>query len=81
MSRGALFESKAEEATYSKDKKVAQVQKPTGELFQDGKPVYQIIAQRSSRMASILKGQIVATDPGMAWCCVAMSWSGDLSQI
>jgi len=51
--QGRSVWSKAEEATYSKDKKAAQVQKPTGELFQDGKPVYQIIAQQGEiRMAS-----------------------------
>jgi len=72
----------AEEATYSKDKKVAQVQKPTGELFQDGKPVYQIIAQEIQQDKQLfLKGQIVATDPRNGLCCVAMSWSGDQSDL
>lgn len=63
----SVWKVKAEEATYSKDKKVAQVQKPTGELFQDGKPVYQVIAQHGEIQQDgkqlFLKGQIVATDP------------------
>ena len=57
----------AKEATYSKDKKVAAVQSPTGELFQDGKPVYQISANQGEIQQDgkklFLKGQIVATDP------------------
>jgi len=50
----SVWKVKAEEAICSKDKKLAQVRKPTGELFQDGKPVYQIIAQQGTinRMAS-----------------------------
>ena len=63
----SVWKVKAEEATYSKDKKVAQVQKPTGELFQDGKSVYQIVAQQGEIQQDgkqlFLKGQIVATDP------------------
>lgn len=57
----------AKQATYSKDKKVAMVEGPTGELFQDGKPVYQISAQRGEIQQDgkqlFLKGQIVAKDP------------------
>jgi len=37
---------KAEEATTAKTRNLL-VRKPTGELFQDGKPVYQITAQRT----------------------------------
>lgn len=62
-----IWKMHARQTTYSKDKKVAQVQSPTGELFQDGKPVYQISGQRGEIHQDgkqlLLKGQIVATDP------------------
>lgn len=62
-----VWKVKAKQANYSKDKKVAQVQSPTGELYQDGKPVYQITAQQGEIQQDgkrlFLKGQIVATDP------------------
>ena len=62
-----VWKVKAKQAIYSKDKKVAQVQSPTGELYQDGKPVYQITAQQGEIQQDgkrlFLKGQIVATDP------------------
>lgn len=60
----SVWKVKAAEATYSKDKKVAQVQSPTGQLFQDGKPVYKITAQQGEILQNgkqlFLKGQIVA---------------------
>jgi len=84
MSRGSVWKVKAEEATTAKTRKLLKFRSqpvnyskmanrftkssPAGKIQQDGKQLF-------------LKGQIVATDPGMAWCCVAMSWSGDLSQI
>lgn len=62
-----VWKVKAKQATYSKDKKVAWVQSPTGELFQDGKVVYQITAQQGEIQQDgkrlFLKGKIVATDP------------------
>lgn len=62
-----VWKVKAKQATYSKDKKVAQVQNPSGELFQDGKVVYHITAQQGEIQQDgkrlFLKGQIVATDP------------------
>lgn len=62
-----FWKVKAKQAKYSKDKKVAQVQSPTGELFQDGKAVYQISAQQGEIQQDgkklFLKGKIVATDP------------------
>lgn len=61
-----VWKVNAKQATYSKDKKVAQVQSPTGELFQDGKPVYQISAQQGEIHQDgkqlFLRGQIVATE-------------------
>jgi LPS export ABC transporter protein LptC len=61
-----LWKVNAEEAVYAKDKKTATVQKPKGELFQDGKAVFKIEAQRSEIQEDgksiLMKGQITATD-------------------
>lgn len=61
-----LWKVKAKQARYSKDQKVATVQGPAGELYQDGKAVYKIQAQsgevRKDGQTILLKGQIVATD-------------------
>ncbi len=57
---------KAKQAVYAKDQKNATVQEPKGELFQDGKPVFKIEAQRSDIQQDgksiVLKGQITAVD-------------------
>jgi LPS export ABC transporter protein LptC len=57
---------KAKQATYSRDQKNAVVLEPKGELFQDGKPVFKIEAQKSDIQQDgksiFLKGQITATD-------------------
>lgn len=62
-----VWKVKAAQATYSQDQQVAQVNNPTGDLFQDGKPVYHIQAQEGEVHQNgkqlFLKGQIVATDP------------------
>lgn len=62
-----VWSVKGKQATYSREQKVAQVQNPTGELFQDGKVVYKVSAQtgevRQDGKSLFLKGQIVATDP------------------
>ena len=62
-----VWKVKAQQATYSKDKKIAQVQSPVGALFQDGKPVYNITALKGEIQQDgkqlFLKGHIVATDP------------------
>jgi LPS export ABC transporter protein LptC len=63
-----LWKVKAKQATYSKDKKTAQIEKPTGDLFQDGKVVLQVSANsgevqiRQTGNKIFLKGQIKATD-------------------
>ena len=61
-----LWKVKTKQAIYSKDKKTAQVQNPFGDLFQDGKLVYQITAQQGEVYEEgnkiILRGQIVAVD-------------------
>ena len=57
----------AKQATYSKDRKVAQLKSPNGQLFQDGKPLYYITAQTGEIQQDgkklFLKGNIVAKDP------------------
>ncbi len=62
-----LWKVKAKHAIYSQDKKIAQLQSPRGELFQDGKVAYQITATQGELQQDgkqlFLKGQIVATDP------------------
>ncbi|MBD2740860.1 LPS export ABC transporter periplasmic protein LptC [Coleofasciculus sp. FACHB-1120] len=62
-----LWKVKAEQAVYTKDKKAARIQKPSGDLFQDGKLVMQITADSGEVQEDgkkiFLKGQIVATDP------------------
>ncbi len=37
-----LWTVQSQQATYSKDKKIVNVKKPKGKLFQDGKEVYQV---------------------------------------
>jgi LPS export ABC transporter protein LptC len=65
--QGQLWWSvKAKQAVYTKDQKTATVEEPKGELFQDGKPVFKIEAQRSDIQQDgksiVLKGQITAID-------------------
>ncbi|MBV8884217.1 MAG: LPS export ABC transporter periplasmic protein LptC [Chroococcidiopsidaceae cyanobacterium CP_BM_RX_35] len=62
-----VWNVKAKQAIYSQDKKVARVQSPTGELFQDGKVAYQITAAQGEIQQDgkklFLNGRIVAVDP------------------
>lgn len=61
-----LWKVKAKQATYSKDKKIAQIAQPSGDLYQDGKVVLQVSADsgeiRQDGKIVFLKGQITATD-------------------
>lgn len=61
-----LWKVKAQEATYSKDKKIARIEKPSGDLYQDGKIVLQVSADggeiRQDGKLVLLKGKITATD-------------------
>ncbi|MBD1870724.1 LPS export ABC transporter periplasmic protein LptC [Cyanobacteria bacterium FACHB-471] len=61
-----LWKIEADQATYSQDQQVARVENPEGELFQDGKAVFQIRAQSGEVQQDgekvVLNGQIVATD-------------------
>ena len=65
--RGKLWwKVKAKQASYSKDQKSAVIQDPKGELYQDGKPVFQIAAStgevKGDGKSIFLKGKIIATD-------------------
>lgn len=57
---------KAAQASYSKDKKIARLQQPTGEFFQDGQSVLQVKGQQGEVQQNgqtiFLRGKIVATD-------------------
>ncbi|GAB1543808.1 hypothetical protein NUACC21_64840 [Scytonema sp. NUACC21] len=57
----------AKQAKYTKEKQIGEAENPYGELYQDGKIVYQVQAQQADIEQDgkqlFLKGQIVATDP------------------
>lgn len=61
-----LWKVKASQAIYTPDQQVAKVKSPTGQLYQDGKPIYRIQAREGEIMKSgeriLLKGEVVATD-------------------
>lgn len=75
-----LWKIEADQATYSQDQQVARVENPEGELFQDGKAVFQIRAQSGEVQQDgekvVLNGQIVATDlrDGMVLRGDQMEW-------
>ncbi len=64
---GLLWRVKAKEATYSPDRRLASLKSPEGELFQDGKLVYQVKADqgeiRENGESIFLQGNIVAISP------------------
>lgn len=57
---------KAAQASYSKDKKVARLQQPAGEFFQDGASILQVKGQQGEVQQNgqtiFLRGKITATD-------------------
>jgi len=61
-----LWKVKAKQATYSKDKKIARIEQPSGDLYQDGKIVLRVSASsgevRQDGKLVLLEGQITATD-------------------
>jgi LPS export ABC transporter protein LptC len=61
-----LWKVKAQQATYSPDQKVANVRNPDGDIYQDGKAIYHIQAERGEVLQNgdriFLRGQVVATD-------------------
>jgi LPS export ABC transporter protein LptC len=62
-----IWKVKAKEAKYTTDKQIGQAESPEGELYQDGKVVYQIKAEKADIKQDgkqlFLQGKIVATDP------------------
>ncbi|MEI6443888.1 MAG: LPS export ABC transporter periplasmic protein LptC [Nostocales cyanobacterium ELA583] len=62
-----IWKVKAKEAKYTTDKQIGQAQNPEGELYQDGKVVYQIKAEKADIKQDgkqlFLQGKIVAIDP------------------
>lgn len=62
-----IWKVEAKQARYAKEKQIAEVEKPYGELYQDGKVVYRVQAQKANIKQDgkqlFLEGNIVATDP------------------
>ena len=62
-----LWKVQAKEASYSKDRRVAQVVRPVGNLYRDGKIAYKIQADRGEIFQDgekiLLRGNIVANVP------------------
>jgi len=62
-----VWKVRSKKAIYTKEKQIGKAESPVGELYQDGKPVYQIqtdeadIEQDGQKL--FLKGKIIATDP------------------
>lgn len=61
-----LWQVVAKEAVYNRDRQIAQIIKPQGRLFQDGRVVYQIEAAtgeiQQNGKTILLRGQVMATD-------------------
>ncbi|NEP62811.1 MAG: LPS export ABC transporter periplasmic protein LptC [Symploca sp. SIO2G7] len=66
-SGGLLWRVKAKTATYSPDRRLASVISPEGELFQNGKIIYKVKADRGeireNGKSIFLQGNIVASSP------------------
>ena len=66
-SGGLLWRVRAKAATYSPDRRLASLEAPEGELFQDGRVIYNVKADqgeiREDGEAIFLQGNIVATSP------------------
>lgn len=62
-----IWKVNAKQAKYTKEKQIGNAENPYGELYQDGKIVYKITADkadiRQDGKQLFLKGKIVATDP------------------
>ena len=62
-----IWQVKAKAAKYTTEKQIGQAENPEGELYQDGKVVYQIRAEKADIKQDgkqlFLQGKIVATDP------------------
>lgn len=61
-----MWKVKAAQATYTPDQQVAKMKSPTGQLYQEGKPIYRVqanegeIRQQEDRI--LLKGEVIVTD-------------------
>ncbi|WP_414583695.1 LPS export ABC transporter periplasmic protein LptC [Scytonema sp. PCC 10023] len=62
-----VWKVRAKQAKYTKEKQIGEAETPYGELYQDGKVVYQVQAQQADIAQDgkqlFLKGKIIATDP------------------
>src|SRR5579883_2167584 len=62
-----IWKVRAKRAKYTKEKQLGQAESPYGELYQDGKVIYQVQGQQADIKEDgkqlILRGKIVATDP------------------
>ncbi|ARV63279.1 LPS export ABC transporter periplasmic protein LptC [Nostocales cyanobacterium HT-58-2] len=62
-----VWKVRAKQAKYTKEKQIGAAENPYGELYQDGKVVYQVQGQKADIEQDgkqlFLKGQIIATDP------------------
>ncbi|AHJ29234.1 Homoserine dehydrogenase [Nodularia spumigena CCY9414] len=62
-----VWKVRSKKAIYTQEKQIGQAEKPVGELYQDGKPIYQIQAEKADieqdGQKLFLKGKILATDP------------------
>ncbi len=62
-----VWKVRSKKAIYTKEKQIGEAESPVGELYQDGKPIYQIQADKADieqdGQKLLLKGKILATDP------------------
>ncbi len=62
-----IWKVQAQQAKYTKETEIGEAQNPQGELYQDGKVVYTIKAEKADIKQDgkqlLLKGKILATDP------------------
>ena len=62
-----IWKVKAKKAKYTKEKQIGKAESPYGELYQDGKVVYQVQGQQADIKEDgkelFLQGNIIATDP------------------
>jgi lipopolysaccharide export system protein LptC len=62
-----IWKVRGKQAKYTQERQIGQVENPYGELYQDGKIVYQVQAEQADIEQDgkqlFLKGKIIATDP------------------
>ncbi|MEA5582276.1 LPS export ABC transporter periplasmic protein LptC [Nodularia harveyana UHCC-0300] len=62
-----VWKVRSKKAIYTQEKQLGQAEQPVGELYQDGKPIYQIQAETADieqdGQKLFLKGKILAKDP------------------